>query len=337
MMSISFWSAFLLWGTAHIAAPGQAAGAWPQPEEGPGSTALYTYEEVRFSDFAADEDGYWLFEPLGVPGAERASVVVFHHGYGAINPAIYGGWIRHLVRQGHIVIYPRYQNNLLFPAPSSFVAHAATGIKRALAELETGEGRVRPDTSKLFIAGHSYGGAIAANIAARYRELGLPRPRAALLCAPGTGPLSGGLLETYAGMDSGLRLGIVVSADDYVVGEELGRKVYATATNTPNRFLVRQSADRHGAPEVTAGHNECYALDTAFDAGLHNVSYKRALSIARTDVVDYKVYWKLLDALIACELQGSHCDMACGQAPGFASLGYWPDGKPVQPLETWLP
>ena len=78
-----------------------------QPLAGPGGKA-YLHQQVHFQDFASEADGYWLFEPIA-PKPDSADVIVFLHGYGAIDPSIYGHWIRHLVLQGNIVIYPRYQ------------------------------------------------------------------------------------------------------------------------------------------------------------------------------------------------------------------------------------
>ena len=306
-----------------------------QPASGPGGSE-YTHEDVIFSDFARRQDGFWLFEP-SAPVPERAPVVVFHHGYGAINPMIYGAWIRHLVRQGNIVVYPRYQKNLLFPGSKDFVPNAVKGIQSALKLLSEEEGRVRPDTNAFFMAGHSYGGAITANIATRYASLGLPQPKGILLCAPGTGPLKGGLLDTYEGIHPKTRLGIMVSVNDHVVGEELGRKVYQTATQAPYRFLMRLFPDEHGAPELTAGHNECYALDGAFDGGVDNLSLRRAQRVAEENAADYFGYWKMLDAMMACELRGAHCELAKGCGAEAVYMGQWSDGHPLQPLEVRVP
>jgi pimeloyl-ACP methyl ester carboxylesterase len=306
-----------------------------QPKTGPGGQD-YTHAEVRFSDFASEQDGYWLFEPQQ-PQPEGAAVIAFHHGYGAIDPMIYGAWIRHLVRQGHVVVYPRYQKSLFPPNTDAFVGNATNGIKAALERLQTEEGRVRPDTNAFFLAGHSYGGAISAHLAARHKALGLPMPKGVLLCAPGTGPLSGGLLEGYKGVPVATQLGLIVSVNDHVVGEELGRKIYQTATMTPHRFLIRLHPDAHGSPEITSGHNECYAMDEAFDGGIHNLSLSRAKRVAKEDAADYYAYWKFLDAMINCELYGEDCELAkaCGVSASY--MGNWSDGHPVQPLEIWRP
>ena len=103
--------------------------------------------------------------------------------------------------------------------------------------------------------GHSYGGTIAANIANRYEELGLAAPKNILLCAPGTGPFKGGLLDDYSNIPSTTNLQIVVSIHDHVVGETLGRKIFQTAVHTPTRNLVRLIPDDYGNPKLASGHN----------------------------------------------------------------------------------
>lgn len=325
----------LLWLFGPLALQSEKPSGPEQPNCGPGGTD-YLHAEVRFSDFADEMDGYWLFEPAA-PVASTAPVVVFNHGYGAINPMIYGAWIRHLVRRGNIVVYPRYQRSLLAPSSKKFVGNAAKGIRAALHRLKTEEGRVRPDTNAFFLAGHSYGGAIAANMAARHRALELPQPKGVLLCAPGTGPLKGGLLEDYSGIDSAIRLAVIVSVHDHVVGEDFGHKVFETAVNARSRFLIRQHPDEYGQPALGAGHNECYALDDAFDGGVSNLSLRRAKQVGEENAIDYYGYWKTLDALMACALRGEHCELAEGKGLQAAHMGEWSDGQPVQPLEVLMP
>jgi len=73
-----------------------------QPLSGPGGRN-YPHDSIRVTDRAEKADGFWLFEPAS-PVPDSAHVVVFLHGYGAINPMIYGSWIEHLVRK-----YKEYQ------------------------------------------------------------------------------------------------------------------------------------------------------------------------------------------------------------------------------------
>lgn len=304
------------------------------PDYGPGAP-VYACDSVVFSDFAATEEGYWLFEPTS-PTPEEAQVIVFLHGYGGYNPMIYGAWIRHLVRQGNIVIYPRYQKHLFSPRAEEFVPNTAKGILDALQQLQE-PGHVRPITETISMVGHSYGGVIASNLAIHYEKYGIPKPGAVMLCSPGSGRLSGGVLDSYEAMPDDVDLLVMVSVNDHVVGEAFGRRVFEEAIHTPNRNLVVQHPDDRGQPSVEAGHNESYALDTAFDSGVRNITAKRALRIAKTDVVDHYGYWKLFDALLACNRTGTHCEVAFGNTECQQSLGSWSNGEPINCLEVLTP
>jgi hypothetical protein len=74
---------------------------------------------------------YWLFEPAEPSPEGRAPVVVFLHGWFAVNPGFYGAWIDHLVRDGRIVIFPRYQNDV-GTMPQDFLPNAVAAIHDAL-------------------------------------------------------------------------------------------------------------------------------------------------------------------------------------------------------------
>ncbi len=305
-----------------------------QPLQGPGSSE-YLHETVEFLDFAEDPDGYWLFLPQ-TPVAKKAPVLVFVHGYGAYNPMIYGQWIRHLVRKGNIVIFPRYQENLFAPRPDDFAQNVAQAVLDAQKELET-RGELKADWSQLAFIAHSYGGVITSDLAVNYEKYGIPPMVAALLCSPGTGPLSGGRLKTYAEMPSDLKLLIMVSEDDFVVGDEFGLKVFQTAEGVEQRNFIRQYASKRKNQGISSGHNECYSVDEAFDSGVRNFTAKRALRISKLDALDYRGYWKLGDALLNCARSGADCEIAFGDTPAQKSLGEWSDGQALRTLEVLLP
>ena len=65
-------------------------------------------------DVGAGARGAAVFRPAGA--ARPLPVVVFVHGLFATDPDTYGAWIRHLVRDGNVVIYPAYQGALTPPA-----------------------------------------------------------------------------------------------------------------------------------------------------------------------------------------------------------------------------
>ncbi|MEM9824379.1 MAG: alpha/beta hydrolase, partial [Bacteroidota bacterium] len=305
-----------------------------QPLTGPGGTE-YVCDSVAFHDFAAEPDGYWLFEPIS-PEIKEAPVIVFVHGYGAMNPMIYGNWIKHLVRRGNIVIFPRYQKNLFSPKPKYFSENVAAAIRHALVELDTGQ-YVKANDSPLAIVGHSYGGVISANLAVNFEKHGIPQPEAVMLCSPGSGPFKGGVLDSYAAMPANVNLLVMVSENDRIVGDKLGKRVYETAENVSNRNLVRQFADKHGSPSIKAGHNESYSLNRQFDSGNRNMTAKRAKRKTALNAVDYFGYWKLFDALLDCSRNTTHCEIAFGDTPEQRYMGLWSDGTPVKQLEIQVP
>jgi predicted esterase len=305
-----------------------------QPLEGPGSSC-YAHQEVRTHDFSMTPQGFWIFEPAE-PTLDSARVIVFLHGYSATNPFVYGGWIRHLVRKGHIVIYPRYQKNLVSPSSKAYVENAAIAIRQALSFLEE-NGSTCPIVEPLIMVGHSYGGVIAANLSIHYADWGLPPPKGLLISCPGTGPMRGAWLPSYEGMSEGLYLLVIVGSQDQVVGEKVGQQIFETAIHTSSRNFVRMLPDGHGLPKSTAGHNEPHALDAAFDNGRHGLSYHRGLKYGKYDAADYFAYWKLLDALSDCLHDSLHCNVAFGNTPEQRYMGTWSDGVSVRELEVILP
>jgi len=304
-----------------------------QPEEGCGGKS-YFHEGVDFQEFGNYKDGYFLFEPIA-PKPDSASVVIFMHGHSAYNPMVYGKWIKHLVQKGNIVIFPKYQKNITVPRHKRFVKFAVRAIENAFEELKS-EGHVKPNNQPVFMIGHSFGGAIIANVLQDWGQFNIPKPGAVMLVSPGVGPFKGFEYDSYDEIPSDVNMLIMVSNGDLTVGDRFGKLVFNTATNTPNRNLIRQFEDDYGEPKIRHGHVECYARDKEFDSGRHGYSYQRAKR-SRIDPVDYNGYWKLFDALQDCTLNEENCNIAFGDTPEQRSLGNWSDGTPIKPLEITLP
>jgi len=295
----------------------------------------YQHTSVKIYDFAKKADGYWMYVPAN-PVPKTANLIVFMHGYGAYNPMIYGKWIRHLVQKGNVVVFPRYQRNLITPRPNKFAKNAAKGIKAALEELKKEE-YPTINTDQFAFFGHSYGSVIASDLIANYEAFEIPKPGSVLMCSPGTGPLKGGRLDSYENIPEDINMIILHSENDMVVGDEFGNLVYKTAINTPNRKMFYQFTDNHGSPAISAGHNECYSLDTYFDTGVRNITAKRALRISKLDVLDYNGYWKLGDALLDCTRNNLAFDEVFEGKNGRYWLGDWSDNEPIRPLKIVNP
>lgn len=331
-----FWLLFSIFIYASFSLQAQEITYSSQPANGPGGHN-YIFDSVKVTDRATTAEGFVLFEPISLSsgeGPEVAPVVVFMHGYGAYNPAVYGKWIDHLVKKGNIVIFPRYQRNLFSPTPDEFIANTIKGIRGALDTLCNGSHLV-PDTSGFTMVGHSFGGAIIANMLADWNDFKVPMPKGVFLASPGTGPFKFPL-ESYKEIPADIKLLIMVSDGDKTVGDEFGILVFETATQTAQRNLLRQVEDDYGYPEITHGHNESYSVHEKFDNGDHGFSWQRA-KYSTYDPIDYYGYWKLMDALNDCVRSGKNCHYAFGDTEEQRYLGEWSDGTPITPLRVTLP
>src|SRR5579864_137841 len=118
----------------------------PAPPEAAASDSFYPHKSVKRRELGFGAKSYWLFEPAE-PAPERAPVVVFHHGWLAMNPGAYGAWIEHLVRSGSIVVFPRYQDGWT-TRPADFLLNSLDAVRDAFDVLQTAPGHVRPDRER---------------------------------------------------------------------------------------------------------------------------------------------------------------------------------------------
>ncbi len=300
-----------------------------QPATGPGSSE-YGHASIRKTALGQGERGYWLFEPAE-PTPERAPVVIFLHGFAATNPRIYGGWIDHLVRQGRVVLYPRYQKGLL-PRPETFTQNALAALKEAWKELENGY-HVRPDPARVAVVGHSVGGLLAANLAALAAAEGLPVPRAIFAVEPGDADIGFGGVELadLAAIPRGTLLLALVGDADSISGEGAARAIWLGAENVPDadKDLVMLVSDAHGEPPLVANHLAPVATDDRYH---EEADYGVKPSAKETDALDYYGTWKLFDGLCDAAFDGESRAYALGNTPEQRYMGQWSDGQPVQEI-----
>lgn len=301
----------------------------PQPTSGPGG-ADYAHEAVHVSSYALGNLRYWIFEPEQ-PRPAKAPVVVFFHGWGAMDPRPYRAWIDHLVRRGNIVVYPRYQSSVL-TSPKLFTANALTATKAALQRLES-DAHVRPDALRLAATGHSVGGLLAANFAARAAAEGLPQPRAVMSVQPGRSwgpePLTVPLDDLSAVASDTLLL-VVVGDVDEITGDIDSRRIFRETTRVPaaNKNYVILQSDRYGQPPLIAHHLAplARALDSEGNGEM--------LGGFSVDALDFYGTWKLLDGLCDAAFFGRNREYALGGGAAQRFMGVWSDGTLVRELEV---
>ncbi|MCG3167004.1 MAG: hypothetical protein POELPBGB_02787 [Bacteroidia bacterium] len=302
-----------------------------QPTSGPGGSD-YTHSDVTFYNYAANPDGFYLFEPTS-PTPDSANVVVFLHGLALVSPHLYGAWINHLVKHGNIVIYPKYQDaNAQVPA-SEFNANAITGIVNALDTLQL-PGHVKPRLQNFAVGGHSYGGLMTANMGILAATSGFPQPKALFSCQGYTDNTTDTRLPNYAVMPADVNLLIVVGDNDAIVGTTFGHFLMDSTINVPtsHKNLITHHSDNHGSPAIGSTHFEPCSRDDNYDTGESNLFTTVCGLGTKTDAVDYFCYWKLFDALMDCAFYGENCNYAFGDTPEQHGMGEWSDGQPLVAL-----
>ena len=160
-------------------------------------------------------------------------VVVFLHGWGAPDPRFYRPWLEHLARRGSAVIYPRYQDSFVQP-PRQALGNVLAALRIALAQPGL-------RTDSLVVAGHSAGGALAADYAALARTAGLPAPRAIFAAYPGRRlpRIPDGLPEVPPRrIAAGTRILALASEGDGIVGTGTARALVRGATRADARLTL---------------------------------------------------------------------------------------------------
>ncbi len=247
--------------------------------------------QINIFEAGKGKDGYCIFYP-DRESLKSSEVIIFLHGYGGYNPMVYGGWIEHLVRTGRTVIFPYFQDNMIYPSPDAFAGCAAGAIHSALRILKDSIKMELP--SKVHYIGHSYGGVIASHLAARSDSFGLIEPGAILLCMSGTGPFDDGILSGYEAIPPDCVLGVIVGEDDHVVGDGFSKLVYSSTDSVDRKFWMLLSK-RPGSPKLSGGHNEACSRHTGFDSGVHNYNYTRTILTGRVDTHDSLAFWRTFD------------------------------------------
>jgi len=318
-----------------------------QPLTGPGGKQ-YVHSNVTKNRYGKGGEEYWIYEPDS-PKPRTAPVIVFLHGWGGMNPLYYGAWIDHLVKRGNIVIYPRYQANLL-TSIRDFTPNTITAIKDALNRLRTEPGHVAPDLTKFATVGHSLGGVLAASVAALAAEFKLPRVRAVMSVEPGIteSPINVPLADLKKIPAETLLLAVAGDQDTLVRDTDAKRIYYdSTRISAANKDFVMLVSDLHGTPALLASHRAPTAMDKSYDSGEGvggsvavdrigdaQISRRVRPETMMVNALDFFGTWKLFDALCDAAFNGKNREYALGNTPQQRFMGLWSDGVPVKELKV---
>ncbi len=302
-----------------IAVAASRAGAAEPP-------AAYPHKSVRNMEMGQGPRSYWLFEPAE-PTPKTAPVVVFNHGWFAVNPGIYGAWIEHLVRKGRIVIAPRYQRDWSTP-PANFLPNGLVAVRDALDVLATSPAHVCPDRSKFALVGHSAGGNLAAQMAAVAAEADLPEPKAVVAVFPGEVFTS--RRPDLANVPASTLLVVVAGQKDLIVGDQRAREIFADTTAVPldrKKFILYRT-DLRGSPQFRTDHFAPTASHARFNTG-DGLLPAAQMAQGEVNAFDTAGLWRVADLTIEAAFAGKTLDEATDKGEAFRHLGYWSDGRPV--------
>ncbi|HEX6581982.1 MAG TPA: hypothetical protein VF056_00170 [Thermoleophilaceae bacterium] len=302
----------------------------PQPRSGPGASD-YAHAGWRVSSGGSGADAWYVFEPARPRPAKATLAIVMHGNYEFSGYGQMYELIRHTVRKGSVVIYPRWQTDIAIPCPGPFdieacMTSAVNGIRGALSYLRARpKRRVQPELRRTSYFGFSFGGIITANLANRYRKLHLPRPRAIFLEDPHDGGLNGfdepAVDDSLSGIPSTVKLQCHSGADGVLSepnrADRSCNAIFPKLGHVPkrNKDLVLTHTDEHGDRDLSSKHGVCAAKKGTADA------------------YDWNFCWKVWDGLRSCAYLGRQCGHALGNTRRHRSNGRWSDGVPVTPLK----
>ncbi|ACB24714.1 acetyl esterase/lipase [Methylobacterium sp. PvP062] len=347
----------------------QAATPPAQPADGAGGVGDRKATVTKRLLGRGTASTYAFYAAGAAPEAGRP-VAIFLHGWGAVNPQSYGGWIDHLARQGWLVLYPRFQEvNRTRPADAPAIAESL--VKAALAEIST-DGEAKPDLGRVAMIGHLAGAPLAMDLAAAAKAQGLPVPKLIFAVTPGgiaSGPKSRGIaLTDLSAIDPATLLVTMVGDKDTRAADLAAKRLLREASAVPleRKLFVRALSDDHGFPALTATLAAPAGVDTAYDGGAikpgpepkdapkdaakpppFRWSADMALSgeqqtlvsqinLARVDALDYLGFWKTFDLAAAAAFAGSDAT-ALKNNPRLADMERWSDGWPVKRLAVETP
>ena len=304
------------------------------PSSGPGS-ASYAHAGVTKNLYGEGALAYWVFEPAN-PAPASAPVVLFLHGWRATDPRDYGGWIDHLARKGNIVLYPVFEGGRS-DSTDEIMAHAIQGTKDALERIK--QGPIRPDLDRFAIVGHSLGGGLTSQVAARVQASGLPTPKVIMPTQPGWKGNDAMPTDKLGDIPASVLMLIVVGSQDQFASTRQGKVIYSATKQIPpdqKRYVTIQG-DNHGSPPLIADHSSPLAFRPDYGVPATAAQQRRIQLVERVtgmrentaNALNYWGYYRLFDALADAGFSGKKIDAALA---GAQPSGKWSDGAALQPF-----
>jgi len=170
-----------------------------------GSKTSYPKTATMIGPIGQNEDAVWVYRPAGKP----KDLVVFFHGQGGpdeATPKNHLPWIRHLVKHGSIVVYPRFE---VFFTPDP-IPHIVSAVRVATK-------RVDVHGLPVLAIGYSRGGALAVEYGAVATKNKVPVPGEIMSIFPASVGNEGHIVDLKP-IDHSTQVVIQMGEADRVVG-----------------------------------------------------------------------------------------------------------------------
>ncbi len=333
---------FLITGSLAQASSSPPKAPAAQPAAGYGSAAKYicntlyngaAIDHNNAIDFGDTNAGTrcWVYIPSVLKNGSSAPVVIYLHGFMAIVPPIYAGQIKHLVRQGYIVIFPEY--NLggftgIFGDMDQYQMcdRAIAAVDRAL---DLPAVASRAETGNMYIASHSNGGNLSLCWTARggapVKALIMQHPCVSMEAIPGfvRSLFMGNLIELDTrSMAAQVNCPIIViggTQDSIATAGQLNNIMNWT-TNAPSRVEYFYDADDHGEAALKSDHGVPCQDDGIIPGFILDLMSGMGISKFIEDGNDYRIMYAAVDAALD------------GKTRLAFDRGKWSDGVAVKPV-----
>jgi acetyl esterase/lipase len=273
--------------------------------------ADYSHNSVARHKVGEGAHAAWVFIP-DEPRVTTAPVVIFMHGYRALDPYDYGGWIDHLVRRGNVVIFPVYEKGRRDDR-QQLLAQAVAGIRNALDFLA--ERGVTVNKEQFAATGHSMGGSMSVMLAARGPDFGLPPIRAVMPVEPGHKGGQGFPNEVFAELGGEQMLLILEGDQDQFADSRMGHAMFTGSQRVPasQKAFVILLSDKYRQPPLVADHYAPLSPVPEYDLESstrwqekRKQFVKNVMDIrdGEVDALDTEAMWPLLDVLLETTFRG---------------------------------
>ncbi len=278
-------------------------------------------QEFKFYEFGESNEKFWLICPKDSL-INKEHLVVFLHGHGASNPATYGNWILHLIEQGFIVLFPKFQTGAFVPMPDTEAERIDVNIDDAFSFIEKTY-NFRP--KKIDFIGHSLGGLLAANLANLYGKTNKYEVASLTLVQPGFKYLKTGALSTYDSINPNARIICVTGNNDRTAGKTFSNYFMLNTTQISDKNKIHFHINKYDDVDEKIGssHEEPVSPNDKLRSSNSNYMILGADLVGQTNLTDSLIFWKMSDYLLLEKTE---------PMSSLSTIGFWSNGKPIGEL-----